>query len=271
MYLETIKSEAKLARAQGNMHLTTVGNSRIQKLFQKGASKVFFPRRASGLDCIMINTAGGLTGGDKFSNVIECYGNSCLTVTTQGCERVYKSNDGSNANVENKIVLKNSSRMHWLPQETIVFDQGRIKRELNVSISSEAEALIVEPIIFGRLAMGETELSGYFDDKIEIRVGGKIAFLDKTRLTGNISKILKRPAVAGGCTATAIIIFKSKMVKSFLKNFKDYLNNYSGVSLIHNNFLVARLIAPTGYELRQMLVPIITEITDKNLPKAWRL
>ena len=32
MYLETIKSEAKLARAQGNMHLTTVGNSRIQKL-----------------------------------------------------------------------------------------------------------------------------------------------------------------------------------------------------------------------------------------------
>ena len=161
--------------------------------------------------------------------------------------------------------------MHWLPQETIVFDQGRIKRELNVSISSEAEALIVEPIIFGRLAMGETELSGYFNDKIEISVGGKITFLDKTRLAGNISKILRRPAVVDGCTATAIIIFKSKMVKSFLKNFKDYLNNYSGFSLINDNFLVARLIAPTGYELRQMLVPIITEITDKNLPKAWRL
>ena len=32
-----------------------------------------------------------------------------------------------------------------------------------------------------------------------------------------------------------------------------------------------RFIAPTGYELRQMLVPIITEITDKNLPKTWRL
>ena len=104
--------------------------------------------------------------------------------------------------------------------------------------------------------MGETELSGYFDDKIEISVGGKIAFLDKTRLTGNISKTLRRPAVAGGCTATAIIIFKSKMVKTFLKNFKDYLNNYSGVSLINDNFLVARLIAPTGYELRLSLIHI---------------
>ena len=55
--------------------------------------------------------------------------------------------------------------MHWLPQETIVFDKGRIKRELIFSISSEAEALIIEPIISGRLAVGETELSGYFDDK----------------------------------------------------------------------------------------------------------
>ena len=60
--------------------------------------------------------------------------------------------------------------MHWLPQETIVFDKGRIKRELIFSISSEAEALIIEPIISGRLAVGETELSGYFDDKIEISI-----------------------------------------------------------------------------------------------------
>ena len=230
------------------------------KTFPKGIS-VFFSQGPVGLIVSSIPD----TTGDKFLM------SSSMQFMSHRTIQVKEKKVRSNANVENKIVLKNSSRMHWLPQETIVFDQGRIKRELNVSISSEAEALIVEPIIFGRLAMGETELSGYFNDKIEISVGGKIAFLDKTRLAGNISEILRRPAVAGGCTATAIIIFKSKMVKSFLKNFKDYLNNYSGFSLINDNFLVARLIAPTGYELRQMLVPIITEITDKNLPKAWRL
>ena len=168
-------------------------------------------------------------------------------------------------------MLKNTASIYWLPQETIVFDQGKIKRELKVSLSSEAEALIVEPVIFGRLAMGETNISGCFDDTIEVCVDGKIIFLDKTRLSGNISKLLKRQAVAAGGSATASIIFKSKRAKLLLNRFKDHLNSYSGVSLIKDNFLVARLIAPTGYELRQMLVPIITEITDKNLPKAWRL
>ena len=90
-------------------------------------------------------------------------------------------------------------------------------------------------------------------------------------MSGNISKLLKRQAVAAGGSATAIIIFKSKRANLLLNRFKDHLNSYSGVSLIKDNFLVARLIAPNGYELRQMLVPIITEITDKNLPKAWRL
>jgi len=72
--------------------------------------------------------------------------------------------------VENRVTVKNSSRVHWLPQETIIFDQGRIKRQLKVELSSEAEALIVEPVIFGRLAMGETNISGHFEDKIEIHV-----------------------------------------------------------------------------------------------------
>ena len=271
MYLEKIDITDQLPRAHGALHLKSAGKSKIRNLFQQGSTKALFPRKVNGLECVVINTSGGLTGGDKFSNIFECEDQSKLTVTTQGCERIYKSNDGSAAIVENKIVLKNTASIYWLPQETIVFDQGKIKRELKVSLSSEAEALIVEPVIFGRLAMGETNISGCFDDTIEVCVDGKIIFLDKTRLSGNISKLLKRQAVAAGGSATASIIFKSKRAKLLLNRFKDHLNSYSGVSLIKDNFLVARLIAPTGYELRQMLVPIITEITDKNLPKAWRL
>ncbi|NCX53457.1 MAG: hypothetical protein EBW83_01715 [Rhodobacterales bacterium] len=228
MYLEKIDITDQLPRAHGALHLKSAGKSKIRNLFQQGSTKALFPRKVNGLECVVINTSGGLTGGDKFSNIVECEDQSKLTVTTQGCERIYKSNDGSAAIVENKIVLKNKASIYWLPQETIVFDQGKIKRE-------------------------------------------KIIFLDKTRLSGNISKLLKRPAVAAGGSATAIIIFKSKRAKLLLNRFKDHLNTYSGVSLIKDNFLVARLIAPNGYELRQMLVPIITEITDKNLPKAWRL
>ena len=271
MYLEPINKMDSPPRARGALHLTAAGQSKIKNLFQQGSTRALFPRRANGLECIIINTSGGLTGGDEFSNSIKCEDHSHLTISTQGCERIYKSGDGTAAVVENKVIVKNASRVNWLPQETIIFDQGRINRQLKVELSSEAEALIVEPVIFGRLAMGETNISGHFEDKVEIHVDGKIAFLDKTRLTGDISKTLKRPAVLNGSSATAVLIFKSKTAKSFLNFLREQSNAQSGASLISKDFLVARFIAPTGYELRQMLVPIITEITDKNLPKTWRL
>ena len=66
----------------------------------------------------MINTAGGITGGDKFKSSIEVREESSVVVTTQASEKVYKSSHGS-AEVEMTFFARKNSKLLWLPQDTI--------------------------------------------------------------------------------------------------------------------------------------------------------
>ena len=71
MYLEKIDITDQLPRAHGALHLKPTGTSKIRNLFQQGSTKALFPRKVNGLECFIINTSGGLTGGDKFSDHVD--------------------------------------------------------------------------------------------------------------------------------------------------------------------------------------------------------
>ena len=90
MYLEKIDITDQLPRAHGALHLKSAGKSKIRNLFQQGSTKALFPRKVNGLECVVINTSGGLTGGDKFSNIIECEDQSKLTVTPRDVKEFTK-------------------------------------------------------------------------------------------------------------------------------------------------------------------------------------
>ena len=86
-----------LERATGTLKATLRGSdNRIGELYQKGSSRLFFPKNFSKTkECVVINTAGGITGGDKFESCIKASEESSVVVTTQASEKVYKSNYGS--------------------------------------------------------------------------------------------------------------------------------------------------------------------------------
>ncbi len=49
------------------------GRTRISRLYQEGAAKIRLPRVADDpLEAVLINTAGGLTGGDRLRLVDRC-------------------------------------------------------------------------------------------------------------------------------------------------------------------------------------------------------
>ena len=69
---------------------------------------------------MLINTAGGITGGDKFEIKLDLALSKIVT-TTQTAERLYNS-IGSTANINIHLTIDEGLTLHCLPQETIVFD-----------------------------------------------------------------------------------------------------------------------------------------------------
>ena len=258
-------------RAEGKLCLNVGDSSQIEMLYQQGASKVLFPRQLNGKQAIYINTSGGLTSGDSFTTEIKSKGDAQFTFTTQGFERVYRSTDGRCAKIRNTLHITEQASCHWLPQETLFYDGGALDRRLSVNLDPGASALIVEPLLIGRLAMGETHVHGSFHDCVSVNISGEPIFIDNTALTGDITSMLDRPAVAAGARAIALILYRARDADLAVGRIISMLNGYSGASLLRNDLCVARLIAEDGLELRKMLLPILDDLTRSSVPKTWRL
>ena len=71
-------------------------------------------------EAVLINTAGGINGGYKFEIKLDL-ALSKIVATTQTAERLYNS-IGSTANINIHLTIDEGSTLHWLPQETIVFE-----------------------------------------------------------------------------------------------------------------------------------------------------
>jgi urease accessory protein len=249
----------------------TLGRSRIDRLYQEGAAKIRLPDRSDGaLEAVLINTAGGLTGGDRMDWAFDLAANARATLTTQACEKIYASTGGA-AKVATHIQVGAGGRAAWLPQETILFDGSQLNRRLEVRLQEKAEALIVEPVALGRLAMGEKQISGMFSDRWRIWQADRLIHAEDFRVGPDISLLAGKAAVLGGagCFATALLV--SPKGEALLDPAREVIGADGGASF-WNGKLLARLYDEDAYALRKRLVPLVQLLNQgAALPKCWSL
>lgn len=262
-------------RADGSARVSfkqSGGATRLDRLYQSGAAKVKLPSVVGSepTQAVMINTAGGLTGGDRMLAEV-ALGEDCRAiVTTQACERIYRSAGGS-AEIATHLTLREGARLDWLPQETILFDGARLSRRLEADLARDAELLLVEAIIFGRAAHGETIRSGHFTDRWRIRRGGKPLFADDLRFDWADAELLGRSAVLAGASAIATILFATDDPSRHLENLRAIIGPAGGASS-WNGKLLARIAAESGAALRRTLISALDALLDgAALPRIWRI
>lgn len=252
--------------------MSTDPQSRLSRLRQTGSLKVLFPRNdASGLQTVLVNTAGGLTGGDEFSFRAKAASGSTLTITTQAAERAYRAQTDQTAKVTNRVTLDEKARVNWLPQETILFENSSLVRSLRVDMSGTSDLLLAEPIVFGRAAMGERLNSASFQDRIEIWRDDELLFLDAMNLSGDIHAKLKRIGRGTEIGALVSLIYVAPDAETKLGEVRALLPESGGASLIRDTVLFLRCVATDSFELRQSLMPILRHLSGETLPRPWML
>src|SRR5690606_3602695 len=178
------------------------------------------------------------------------------TVTTQACEKVYRS-AGGQAEAACRITARAGARIAWLPQETILFDRSAFSRRLDVDLAEDAEALLLEATVFGRPAMGETVRLAQFRVRWRVRAAGKLVHGEDFRIGPDVEASLARAPVAGGASAVATLLLVAPDAEERLQAARAVLGDAGGASAWRvgaTGKLLARFAAADGYALRQRLV-----------------
>jgi urease accessory protein len=258
-------------RAEGRLALTvaaTAGATRRSRVAEQGSLRVRFPGPAGReLEAMLVNTAGGMAGGDRFGIDITAEAGARLVVGTAAAEKVYRSS-GDATGVSVKLDLGAGATVRWLPQETILFDRARLNRCIDVDMAEGASLLLAEAVVFGRSAMGERVEQGELIDRWRIRLGGRLVFAESVRLSGAIAAKLAEPAAAaGGCAIATVLVApggepQAAAVRAQVFSGEVAISAWNGIG-------VARLCARDGAVLRRDLARVLAALDSGPLPKLW--
>ena len=247
------------------------GRTVLGDLYQQGCLKARLPKQtAPAHEAVLINTAGGLTGGDALTVSAAWQEGTRAAITTQACERIYKS-VGQDAVMASRLTLADGATACWLPQETILFEGARLARRTHVSLSKKSTLIACEAVIIGRPAMGEYVHTATLRDEWIIERDGRIAFIDRLSLTGDVSAMLDETAIAGGARAFASVITAGPDTARHCDLARKIIDEHDtvGGSSDLDGVSLTRILAPSGHELRKTVMPILAALCGADLPRVW--
>lgn len=268
-------------RARGTLWLKAkrgpeAGSSALGDLRHSGCLKALFPRGPRNcLSAVFVNTSGGITGGDDLRIQAAVDAGARLSLTSQAAERIYRSSNGAPGVVRTQVSVAQGARLDWLPQETILYDHAALDRSLRIDLQGDASCLVVETLVFGRMAMGETIRSISLSDRVAVWRDGAPLFVDRARLSGDVALHLERRAIAQGGTAIATVLLATAPDRpdagAHLEKLRPILPKQAGISLIRPGLLLLRMTAPDSFVLRQSLLPVLAQLNEGPLPRTWMI
>ena len=194
------------------------GATRLALLEQRTPLRVLLPRvpRGEVPEIVLINTGGGVVGGDRLAIEVVAGPGTRLRATSQAAEKIYRSAGRASA-LEVSLIAGRDAWLEWLPQATILFDRCSFRRQIVLDLAPSARALAGEITVLGRAAHGERLTFGSIRDRWRVCRDGRLLWADALRLEGGLGPCLEAPFGLAGARALATLIYVAPDARSWLE------------------------------------------------------
>ena len=274
-------SDKDLQRADGCGRIALSGSesaNRIEEIFERFPIRIMFPRvgQYELEEAVLINVAGGVAGGDRLEVCITALPSASIAVTSQAAEKVYRALHDP-ARVRTRLNVRESAKLAWLPQETIVFNSARFHRTTEIDLTSGAEILALEWLVLGRAAHGEIVIGGNIIDSWNVKKDGRLIWADTFRVSDGTFSHLNRRALLSDCNAIATLVYFGPDLEKRLELLRDILPSLGCKCAVTQvgGLLVTRFAAKESSDLRFALRCFLDRFGPElgsgpfRAPKMW--
>ncbi|HEY8066544.1 MAG TPA: urease accessory protein UreD [Methylosinus sp.] len=245
----------------------------MRHLTQEAPLRALFPavEPEEAPEAAIVNTGGGVVGGDRYRLDIDVEADAALTITTPAAEKIYRSS-GEDAEIVAHLRCGEGARLEWLPQETILFDGARLRRRIEIDLSPNARFLGVETILFGRRASGEWLNHGALRDAWMLRIDGKPAWADAIGLAGDIGARRAERFGLGEAAGYATIVVAGPHASALLPRARDLAQ---GAATLVNGVLLLRFLDSDAARLRGAVIDTLAALRPEATggrgvaPRLW--
>ena len=212
-------------RANGAVTLgvkADAGVTRIDTLYHSHPLRVLFPRPAKHdpMTAAIATVSGGIAGGDRLILDVSASEGAEALVVAQAAEKVYRAPDPEPARIDLTLSVAPGAKLEYLPQETIIFDQARLKRQTTLRLADEsAEAMAGELLVLGRGAHGETFKNGAISETWSVSLGDRLVWRDAFRWTAEAAQ---SPFGLGDATAIGTIVIAHSEPGALIETARAY-------------------------------------------------
>jgi urease accessory protein len=270
---ETAGDPPRQPRVEGGVRVSfrqRGGVTALHDCEERDGYRVRFPKGGAGCEGVIINTGGGVAGGDRIRHAITLGDHASATLTTQAAERIYRS-QGDPSQIDVLLKLGNNASLSWLPQETILYAQANLARRFEVDTVQSARLLMVEITVFGRKEMGEAVSQGRYLDRWRVRCGGRLVFAENVCFEGDLHAALGRPAIGNGARITGTVLYVAEAAAGKLEAVRRAVTGAASrvAASAWNGLLCIRCLGTDLDTVRQELSRAIVALRQEPMPRVW--